>query len=77
MNLYSNMLEANVRRFIRGLMKVIGISDEFKFLRSSIVNDLEKARTIQTRISTVLMLRELFGDERIKEMVENILAQES
>lgn len=58
-------------------MKVIGISDEFKFLRSSIVNDLEKARTIQTRISTVLMLRELFGDERIKEMVENILAQES
>ncbi len=77
MNLYSNMLEANVRRFIRELMKVIGISDEFKFLRSSIVNDLEKARTIQTRITTVLMLRELFGDERVKEMAENILAQES
>lgn len=76
MNLYSNMLEANVRRFIRELMKVIGISDEFKFLRSSIVNDLEKARTIQTKITTVLMLRELFGDERVKEMAENIFAQE-
>ncbi len=77
MNLYSNMLEASVRQFIGGLMRVLGISDSFKLLRSSIVNDLEKARTVQTKVTTALMLRELFGDERVKKMVEEILAQES
>lgn len=76
MNLYSNMLEASVRQFINGLLRVLGIEGGFRFIRSSIVNDLEKARTVQTRVTTALMLRDIFGDERVKKMVEEILEQD-
>lgn len=74
MNLFSNMMEARITEFVKGLLGIIGVKDTVHFTRATIVNDLEAARTVQTRISTALMLRELLGDERVREMVEKILA---
>ena len=65
MNLYSNMLEANVLEFVEGLLSVLEISDSCRFKRDSIVNELESARTAQTRVSTALLLRGLFDDETV------------
>lgn len=74
MNLFSNMLESGLTEFVGRLLKIIGISDNCHFTRATIVNDLETARTVQTKVSTALMLRELLGDERVKEMVEKIIS---
>lgn len=73
MNLFSNLLETSVKEFILGLLKLLGVEDSPRFQRESISNEYERAKTVQTRVSTVLMLRELYGDERVKEMVDEIM----
>ncbi len=65
MNLYSNMLESNVLEFVGRLLSLLEIDDHCSFKRDSIVNELESARTAQTRVSTALMLRGVFDDETV------------
>lgn len=68
MNLYSNLLEYSVLEFVGKLLKTVGIEDRCSFKRDSIVNELEKARTINVRVQTALSLRGLFDDETVARM---------
>lgn len=65
MNLYSNLLESCVLEFVGKLLALLEIDDRCTFKRDSIVNELEKARTVQTKVSTALMLKGVFDDETI------------
>lgn len=65
MNLYSNMLEYGVKEFVSKILSLLDIDDRCSFKRDSIVNELEKARTIQTRVQTILTLKDIFDDDTV------------
>lgn len=73
MNLYSNMLEYSVLKFIHGLLELLGIEDTCTFKRDTIVNEYEKAQTERERVETALLLRGLFDDETIKALCAEAL----
>lgn len=73
MNLFSNMLEAGLTEFVGRLLEIVGINDCCHFTRAAIANDYESAKTVQTKVSTALMLRDLLGDEKVREMVEKLI----
>ncbi len=73
MNLYSNMLEYCVLKFIHGLLSLLGVDDKCTFKRDTIVNEYEKAQTERERVETALMLRGLFDDEIIKSLCAEAL----
>lgn len=73
MNLYSNMLEYSVLKFVHGLLDLIGVEDTCTFKRDTIVNEYEKAQTERERVETALLLRGLFDDETIKALCAEAL----
>ncbi len=73
MNLYSNMLEYCVLRFVHGLLNLIGVEDTCTFKRDTIVNEYEKAQTERERVETALLLRGLFDDETVKALCAEAL----
>lgn len=73
MNLYSNLLESCVLEFISKLTALVGINDRCSFKRDIIVNELENARAVQTRIDTIMSLRGLFDDGTLIRLAANVL----
>ncbi len=75
MNLYSNLLEASVSEFISELLELLDISDSPSFTRTTIVNELEIANTKKARVETALLLREVLGEQKVRELIEEIVGQ--
>ena len=75
MNLYSNLLEASVSEFISELLELLDISDSPSFTRTTIVNELEIANTKKARVETALLLKEVLGEQKVRELIEEIVGQ--